>query len=75
MAAEVTGDWRTSSRSHANGNCLQARVAGAVQVRDSKDPDGGVLSFTPGEWQAFLGTFQTPPATVPLGRLLDQPWW
>ena len=25
-----------------------------VLVRDSKNPDGPVLTFTPDEWQAFL---------------------
>jgi hypothetical protein len=25
-----------------------------VMVRDSKDHQGPVLTFTPGEWQAFL---------------------
>ena len=38
------------------GNCVQARAAGGlVQVRDSKDPGGAVLSFTRAEWAAFLG--------------------
>ncbi|GAA0829680.1 DUF397 domain-containing protein [Streptosporangium amethystogenes subsp. fukuiense] len=26
-----------------------------VLVRDSKDPEGPVLSFAPSEWDAFLG--------------------
>jgi hypothetical protein len=26
-----------------------------VLVRDSKDQEGPVLRFTPGEWRAFLG--------------------
>jgi Domain of unknown function (DUF397) len=26
-----------------------------VGVRDSKDPDGAVLRFSAGEWDAFLG--------------------
>ena len=50
------GMWRTSSYSASNGgNCVEvARVpASAVAVRDSKDPDGPRLVFTPDEWQAF----------------------
>jgi hypothetical protein len=46
--------WRKSSRSQ-QGNCLQVRLrSGHVQVRDSKDPHGAVLSFTPDEWEAFV---------------------
>jgi hypothetical protein len=26
---------------------------GSVLVRDSKDPEGRVLTFTPAEWEAF----------------------
>ena len=47
--------WRTSSYSAGNGQCVE--VGGcqhAVQVRDSKDPGGPVLTFTPGMWRAFL---------------------
>ena len=29
--------------------------AGAVGMRDSKDPNGPALVFTAGEWAAFLG--------------------
>ena len=50
------GVWRKASYSASNGgNCVEvARVpASAVAVRDSKDPDGPRLVFTPDEWQAF----------------------
>ncbi|GAA2713111.1 DUF397 domain-containing protein [Actinoplanes palleronii] len=47
--------WRTSTRSGSNGQCVQVRlVADTVEVRDSKDPNGPVLAFTPGEWDALL---------------------
>lgn len=37
------------------GNCVEARSAGAtVQVRDSKDPAGAILSFTGAAWDSFL---------------------
>jgi Domain of unknown function (DUF397) len=46
-----------SSRSFANGNCVElANLPNyEIGVRDSKDPEGPVLGFTPGEWRAFLG--------------------
>ncbi len=47
--------WRKSSRSSSNGQCVEwAPLGGAVAVRDSKDPAGPVLIFTPDEWAAFV---------------------
>jgi predicted secreted Zn-dependent protease len=49
----MTDEWRTSSFC-GNGACVQVAVDGdAVQVRDSKDPGGPVLTFTRDEWRAF----------------------
>jgi hypothetical protein len=50
--AEVNMEWRKSTYSTGNGQYVQ--VAQAVAMRDSKDPDGAVLTFTPGEWTAFI---------------------
>lgn len=49
--------WLKSSLSFSNSNCVEVASlpAGEVGVRDSKDPEGPVLRFTPGEWHAFLG--------------------
>ncbi|WP_261561988.1 DUF397 domain-containing protein [Frankia tisae] len=48
-------EWRKSSHSATQTNCVEiARVGDVVAVRDSKDPDGPVLVFTPSEWAAFL---------------------
>jgi len=49
--------WIKSSLSFSNGNCVEVASLpdGGVGVRDSKDPSGPVLRFTPGEWHAFLG--------------------
>jgi len=51
----LSRDWAKSSYSTPNGgNCIQARDTGrAVQVRDSKNPDGAVLTFARPQWAAF----------------------
>jgi hypothetical protein len=49
-------EWRKASYSTGNGgNCVEVarNLPGAVAVRDSKDPQGPALVFTPDEWQAF----------------------
>lgn len=49
--------WHKSGRSGGNGGqCVEVatNLPGIVAVRDSKDPDGPVLTFTPGEWRAFI---------------------
>ena len=68
MASSMLGDrpgtasgaglsWIKSSLSFSNGNCVEVAGLpdGGVGVRDSKDPSGPVLRFTPDEWHAFLG--------------------
>jgi Domain of unknown function (DUF397) len=49
-------NWKRSSYSSAQGNCVEvARVRdGGTAVRDSKDVSGPVLQFTDGAWRAFL---------------------
>ena len=49
--------WVKSSLSFSNGNCVEvARLPGGeIGVRDSRDPGGPVLTFTPGEWDSFAG--------------------
>jgi hypothetical protein len=51
----MTGQWRRSTRC-STGACLLQRVAddGSVQVRDSKEHDGPVLTFDPAAWRAFI---------------------
>lgn len=54
MSVPVGEDWRTSSRSIANGECVEtATVPSGVLVRDTRDRDGLVLAFGTPEWAAF----------------------
>jgi len=51
----MAGEWRKASQSFSNSNCVEVRGAGGrVQVRDSKDPDGPVLTVSPAAWRRFL---------------------
>ncbi|MEU8073672.1 DUF397 domain-containing protein [Micromonospora sp. NPDC049151] len=47
--------WRKSIRS-GHSECVEVadNLAGVVGVRDSKDPAGPVLTFTPDAWRAFV---------------------
>ena len=48
--------WRKSSRSNGSGGaCVEVagNLPGVVAVRDSKDPRGPRLAFTPAAWDAF----------------------
>lgn len=53
---EVT-DWRWRKSSYSGnggGNCVEVATAGGiVAVRDSKNPDGPSLAFSPDDWRAF----------------------
>jgi uncharacterized protein DUF397 len=59
---EVAEVWRKSSYSGGNGgDCVEVArtLPAAVAVRDSKDPDGPKLIFTPADWAAFTETIRT----------------
>ncbi|MBQ1072882.1 DUF397 domain-containing protein [Micromonospora sp. C31] len=55
---DLTGArWRKSTKSGNNGGaCVEVadNLPGVVGVRDSKDPTGPALIFTPLVWQAFV---------------------
>lgn len=47
--------WHKSTFSGQGDNCVEVAslVNGGRAVRDSKNPQGPQLTFTPGEWDAF----------------------
>ncbi|MFE9923901.1 DUF397 domain-containing protein [Streptomyces sp. NPDC005774] len=54
--------WRTSSHSGSNGGeCVEVAdgcPAGAVPVRDSKNPTGPVVTIGAPAWQTFVNTLR-----------------
>lgn len=56
--------WAKSSYSANGGNCVEVAVVSstenttAVAVRDSKDPEGAVLLFTPAQWREFTSSMK-----------------
>jgi uncharacterized protein DUF397 len=48
--------WQKSRRSNPSGNCVECAVlpTGEVAVRNSRDPEGPALIYTPAEIEAFI---------------------
>jgi hypothetical protein len=47
--------WRKSSRSNGGANCVEVRCQlGKTSLRDSKNPDLGVITFDGPRWTLFL---------------------
>ncbi|MDX2701453.1 DUF397 domain-containing protein [Streptomyces sp. PA03-6a] len=59
--------WRKSSASDSIGSqCVEVAWTGAaVLVRDSKDRQGPVLTFTPDAWRTFLADADASLAETP----------
>ncbi|MFI6959306.1 DUF397 domain-containing protein [Nocardia sp. NPDC050408] len=68
MTVDLTGArWFKASHSSAGSECVEVAFLDGdmVGVRDSKNPTGPALVFTPGEWDAFTagvndGEFERP---------------
>jgi hypothetical protein len=55
QSAPQDATFRKSSFSAPDAGCVEVGVAdGHLLVRDTKNRDGAVLSFTPEEWDAFV---------------------
>jgi hypothetical protein len=54
--------WRKATRSTSNGgNCVEVarNLPGIVAVRDSKNPDGPVLTIEAARWRGFIADVKT----------------
>ena len=54
MNTELT--WFKSSHSQGGSDCVEVAflAEGHIGIRDSKNPTGPALVFTPGDWDAFM---------------------
>ncbi len=65
-------EWKRAPDSFSNGNCVEVRLAdGTVGVRDSKNPNGPALTFTPAVWVRFVGPLGSPRHRIPRIRGLE----
>jgi hypothetical protein len=46
--------WFKTSRSPDNQDCVEVKFGAAVDIRDTKDRDGGQLALPASAWSAFL---------------------
>lgn len=60
-APELRGlRWRKSSHSGGGNDCVEVAFVGTNPVlRDSKNPDGGVIPVSAREWRSLLATINT----------------
>ena len=58
---DPAGGWRKSTYSGSGNNCVEVRTShdSGIAVRDSQNPHGAALTFTPGQWRAFTRTIKT----------------
>ncbi|MEV8322755.1 DUF397 domain-containing protein [Kitasatospora sp. NPDC056731] len=68
VASALPVQWRKASASNPNDDCVEVSdgITGIVPVRDSKDPHGPALSFSPEAWQAFIAAVQA--GELPVAR-------
>ncbi|MFF4988322.1 DUF397 domain-containing protein [Streptosporangium saharense] len=54
-------EFHKSSLSGGGNDCVEVatNLPGLVAIRDSKDPSGPALAFTPAQWRSFVGRVNT----------------
>ena len=53
----LNADWHKSSYSSNNGSCVEVRrLPTMVEVRDTKDRSGPVLTFSADSWRSFVAS-------------------
>jgi hypothetical protein len=58
--------WRPSSHSFSLGNCVEVgSTPGVVGVRDTKDREGPVLTFSGQTWGRWIGRLKASRCTFP----------
>lgn len=59
MGKQLEPEWRTSSYTGTNGNCVETASGNqTVSVRDTRNRDGGTLNFTADAWTEFLASLK-----------------
>ncbi|MDL5205626.1 DUF397 domain-containing protein [Streptomyces sp. ALI-76-A] len=55
-ASSLDARWMKSRHSNAEGNCVEVAtlVDGGIAMRNSRDPDGPALVYTPAEVSSFI---------------------
>ena len=62
MEDQIAPRWRKSGYSgNGGGNCVEVArsLPDVVAVRDSKNPDGPILTFSRDEWASFITRLRT----------------
>ncbi len=54
MTGEASLRWRKSSYSGSQSDCVEVALTNDALVRDSKNTDGAILTFTPSAFAGFL---------------------
>lgn len=60
--------WRKSSfSSNGHASCVEVadNLPNIIAVRDSKDPEGPKLIFSPSQWQAFVSSIRSGELVLP----------
>ncbi|MFD7908736.1 DUF397 domain-containing protein [Kitasatospora sp. NPDC059722] len=60
IASALPVKWKKAAASNPNDNCVEVAdcYAEGVPVRDSKEPHGPALGFSPEAWRAFITGIQ-----------------